>query len=417
MKPLLLYSLLCICIVTILCSCGLGDNKKIPSLRETYSKTDKNPFGSFVAEQGLANIFKEYRIMENRVPFDKDWYYDHIHLKDENYSLYFLITKNLVLKEDEVNTLIDYVKDGNDLFISADYIDPTLLEDIFSTINRTGEILNEVKGNMKETHVSIDFGKTIQGSEYSYYYFPFLNFIENYSEDFTRVLGNNENGQPNYAVFFVGTGRVYLHLAPRAFSNYFLLTGNNYDYFENVISYVRLYPGKIYWDEYYKNSSSALKNHKDNSRDAEKAFSSLQVIKNNPPLRWAFGLALTGLILFVLFKVKRKQRMIHEIKPPGNATVEFTETIGRLYFQNKNNRRIADKMITYFNEQIRNKYFLNTRVVNDEFMNSLAGKSGVAIDEVAALFAHIQMIQTQDNITDDELIALNLKIDHFNKNK
>jgi hypothetical protein len=123
------------------------------------------------------------------------------------------------------------------------------------------------------------------------------------------------------------------------------------------------------------------------------------------------------MIIYVLFNLKRKQRPIEIIKPNSNASVAFAETVGRLYYQQKNNRHLADKMITYFYEHIRNKYFINTTALNNEFINSLAGKSGVSPIETNELFNLIKNIQEQENISDEELMELNLKIENFNKIK
>jgi ribosomal protein L33 len=123
------------------------------------------------------------------------------------------------------------------------------------------------------------------------------------------------------------------------------------------------------------------------------------------------------MLLFVLFNSKRKQKIINVIKPNSNATLAFTETVGRLYYQHKNNRRIADKMITYFYENIRNKYFINTTHINTEFINSLSGKSGLAPGEVSILFNIIKNIQLNEIVTDEELLELNERIDNFNNYK
>jgi hypothetical protein len=229
-------------------------------------------------------------------------------------------------------------------------------------------------------------------------------------------LGVNEKNLPNYVLLFSGRGRLYLHLAPRIFSNYFLLTKDNYRYFEYVTAYLRFDPRYIYWDEYYKNISSSRNRNNLNSKD-DKEFSTLSVIKRNPPLLWAFYIALAGILLYVIFNIKRKQREIDIVKPNNNATLAFTETIGRLYFQHQNNRHIADKMITYFYELIRNKYFINTAVINAEFVNSLSGKSGVSQNDTEELFSMIKNIQEHENITDEQLLNLNLKIENFNKIK
>jgi ribosomal protein L33 len=415
LKLFLRYGLLGILLVVVLISCDLQSKKRIPSLRESYRETDKLPFGGFVAYKGLQAEFPDYWINIADKPFDKTW--PVIKKNSSKYALYFLVTKNLLLSVEEVNAMIEYVKAGNDLFISADYIDSKLLEAVYCTLDRKSEIVNEINGNMYDTHVSMYYGNDIKTSNYGYYYFPFLNYFSSYDTAYARVLGVNENNLPNYLVMFAGKGRLYLHVAPRIFSNYFLLTDDNYHFFENVTAYLRFDPQYVYWDEYYKNhSSSHGKSNLDND-DPDDNFSSLNVVKQNPPLLWAFYIALTGILLYVLFNAKRKRSAIEIIKPNPNATLAFTETVGRLYFQQKNNKNITEKMITYFYEYLRKKYFINTSIINDEFINSLSGKSGISHDETKGLFQIIKNIQSQENVTDQELLTLNEKIDNFKKIK
>ncbi len=275
--------------------------------------------------------------------------------------------------------------------------------------------MNELKGKMHETHVSMYFGNNYTAPAYGYYYFPFLNALTDYDTSFTKVLGTNEINKPNYIVLFEGKGRIYLHVAPRIFGNYFLLTGDNYIYFDNVISYLRSDPKNIYWDEYYKNTDPGRRRNADNKDDDN--FSSLSVIRQHPPLLWAFWLTVAGLLLFILFNIKRKQRVIKTVKPNVNTTVNFTETVGRLYLQKKDNNHIAEKMITYFYEHIRNKYFISTVDINDEFINSLAGKSGVSKEDTQQLFFLIKEIQQEEKTEDLQLLKLNTKIENFLQNK
>lgn len=411
MKIVLKYNLFLLVIISF-CSCQ-QNKKSLPALSESYRRTDKLPFGSFVAYWGFKSEFPDYWINVAEKPFNETWK----GLKSEStntYSLYFLVTKNLILSVDEVNAMIEYVKAGNDLFISADYLDEKLLDAIYCTINRKGEIISEVNGKMHNTYVSMFYGSDSNSAKYSYYYFPFLNYFNSYDPSITRVLGVNELNLPNYIVIFSGRGRLYLHLAPRIFSNYFLLTKENFNYFENVTAYLRLNPQYIYWDEYYKEFSST-RNKNNLNNDGQ--FSSLEVINQSPPLLWAFYLALTAILLYVLFNIKRKQKVIEVVKQNKNSTVAFTETVGRLYLQHKNNRKIAEKMITYFFEYLRKKYFINTAEVTPQFINSLSGKSGVDQRETEKLFEIISNIQQKDEVMDEELLDLNLKIENFKKQK
>ena len=391
----------------------LQNSRQLPSLDETYRHTDTQPFGSFIAFKGLKSEFPEYWINIADQPFTDTWQRFQKDT-DSTYSLYLLITKNLILNDEEANAMMDFVKAGNDLFISADFIDHKLLEPLNCTVDRKDEIVHEVNGKMNNTSISISYGKDINSSEFEYFYFPFLNYFNNYDTATTRVLGVNEKGLPNYIVLFYGKGRFYLQLAPRAFSNYFLLTGNNYHYFESATAYLRFNPQYVYWDEYYNNYSSTR--NKNNFKDGND-FSTLKVINQNSSLVWAFYIGIACILLFTLFNLKRKQRQIRVIPPVKNDSVAFTETIGRLYLQQKHNRNVAEKIITYFYEYLRKKYFIATDNINKDFINSLAKKSGIGQNETIELFECIEKIQSGENVSDEDLFSLNQKVENFKKEK
>ena len=414
MKKKIRYFLFFVCVAISIGSC-IQSGRVLPPLNEDYRKTDKRPFGSFIAYKEFKNLFNDRYVETVTDPFDEEWNVIKDYSSSKKYSLYFLITKNLVLNYTEVNAFMDYVKAGNDLFISADYIDTRLLENINCNNERMAEIVDETKGLMHQTNVSMYEGEDIKSPSYSYYYYPFLNSLSGYDTAFTKVLGVNEKNEPDYILLFWGKGRIYLHVAPRVFSNYFLLSGNNHEYLENVLSYLRSDPKNIYWDEYYKNTNPNRR--KGNNDSKEDNFSSLSVIRQHPPLLWAFWLGIIGLLLFILFNAKRKQRIINVVKPNINTTVNFTETVGRLYLQKKDNNHIAEKMITYFFEHIRNKYFINTSKIDDEFINSLSGKSGVPKETTQQLFSLIDRVHSGERVDDEMLVQLNMEIENFYKNQ
>ncbi len=412
LKKVISYLFILFAAATLMQSCN-PQKRVLPPLVETYRKSDMQPFGGYIAYKEFHNLFNDRYIETVTDPFDEEWKNIQDYSDDNKYSLYFLITKNLVLNYSEVKAFLDYVRAGNDLFISADYIDTRLLENINCNTERDGEIIDETKGLMHNTKVSMYFGDNFNPPSYSYYYYPFLNSLSGYDTAFARVLGLNEKNTPNYIILFSGKGRIYLHVAPRIFSNYFLMTGDNYKYLENVISYLRSDPKNIYWDEYYKNTSPGRR--RDNNSNANDNFSALSVINQHPPLLWAFWLTIVGLLLFIFFNIKRKQRIINIVKPNTNTTVTFTETVGRLYLQKKDNNHIAEKMITYFYEHIRNKYFISTAIINDEFLNSLSGKSGIPKEKAKQLFALIENIQSGEIVDDEKLMQLNSQIENFYK--
>ena len=393
------------------------DQKQLPPLNETFLKNDKKPFGSYVAYHHLKDLYSDRYIETINKSFDVTWKDLSEYNNDIGHSLYILITKNLVLNETEAEAMVSYIKNGNDLLLSADFIDNELLDRIDCREYRDSEIVAEVAGTMNETSLRLYHPQLDSIHKFGYYYYPFLNSFAEYDSLNTKILGYNQAEQANFLLLFIGKGRLYINAAPRAFSNYFLLTGNNYKYFDNVLSYVRSDPKNIFWDEYYKSKSFRKKNPGSGSGTSRTSFSSFNVINKNPPLLWAFWLSVITILLFILFNIKRKQRIINEVKPNTNTTVVFTETVGRLYLEKKNNKNIAEKMITYFYEHIRNKYFMNTDKVTTVFLDTLSRKSGVEYPAVESLFSTIKSFQNKEEISDKELLLLNRQMQNFNKLK
>lgn len=172
-------------------------------------------------------------------------------------------------------------------------------------------------------------------------------------------------------------------------------------------------PEGIYWNEYYAKSDNAMGG---NGRSGS-SFSSFGELLKHPPLAWAFWLSLLSLLLYVLFSIKRKQRIIKQVQPNINSSVAFTETIARLYLQKKDNKNIADKMITYFNEHLRSHYFLSGTAGSPGFIQSLSRKSGVSLEKTTSLFYAIEQANDKTNITDFELLSLNEHIQQFYKKR
>ncbi len=96
-------------------------------------------------------LFDNKYISTNAEAFDVKWKDIKNHSSNTQYSLYFLISKNLEVSEDEAEAMVDFIKEGNDMFIAADFIDENLLDKIKCKTERLDEIISEVHGKMNET--------------------------------------------------------------------------------------------------------------------------------------------------------------------------------------------------------------------------------------------------------------------------
>ena len=98
-----------------------------------------------------------------------------------------------------------------------------------------------------------------------------------------------------------------------------------------------------------------------------------------------------------------------------NASEDFVKTVGRLYFQQKNNQNLAIKMITAFLENIRSSYNLSTSILDEEFTQKLAFRTGQPLFEIKQLVQLIHEVRVKPDLTDKELMDLHLQISQFNK--
>jgi hypothetical protein len=113
----------------------------------------------------------------------------------------------------------------------------------------------------------------------------------------------------------------------------------------------------------------------------------------------------------MIFNAKRKQRIIPIIKPLTNTTVDFTKTIGNLYFQEGNHDTIMEKKIIYFLEKIRQDYLLDTQNLDDDFIKKLHQKSGKDIALIENVVMLIKRQRKTFKSTEAELIKLNAVIE------
>ena len=142
-------------------------------------------------------------------------------------------------------------------------------------------------------------------------------------------------------------------------------------------------------------------------------FSKLGTFLENDVLRWAFWLTIILFGITYLFESKRKQRVIPSIRKLNNTSLDFVKTIGRLYYQRKDNKNLASKISTHFLGYVRTTYNMSTSQMNDDFIKRLAFKSGYPVTLVKEVIAEIRKMEDAYVITDEELLAFNDKIDTF----
>lgn len=376
-----------------------GDDSGQINWLESFSRDDKIPYGTYVLYQELDQLFPDATVHETRNTIYEtltDW---------EKYEMYFGGTTYLFINDDfdadpsDITELFSYVEMGNHAFIAArffpeDFTDSLGFETGVASLGWVSE--DSVASRYLNPHLpdakGFDFQKT--------------NLVDHFTliDTFrTEVLAHNNQGEANLIRVPWGDGAFYLCSAPIILTNYHLLHPENQRFVSLALSHLPA-ENDLIWDEYYKFKNLLRRQY---------TSSPLQYIYSQPALKYAFWLIIASVMLYVIFEIKRTQRIVPIVKPLPNSTLEFTETVGELYYQSKNHKNIAEKRIKIFLEHIRSHYFLKTDTFDDAFIRSLAGKSGVAEPEVAALFRSIVSIQRMSVIEENELIELSHRIDSF----
>jgi hypothetical protein len=383
---------------------GCQQKMKIPDLRETYGYKDTHPFGGYVAYHIVEQSFPDNWINDKNDPFSED-----LNWLTDTASLYISISNELYVDDKDVTRLLDFIYKGNTAFLAASQFDTTLLNKLYCKVKNYDFLARLQPRTFTTTSLRlIDGITTFKEKPLQYFYLPFLNSFSEINAAYCRKVGYNQNDEPNCIVLFWGKGKLFLHCDPRAFSNYFLLQGSNYQYLTQLLQVMPKTPEHVYWNSYYV---------KKTYKGGGSSFSSLSTIFKYPPLIWAFWLALALLLLYIFFNGKRRQRIVPVIPPVKNSSVAFAEAIGGLYLKEKDNKTIAQKMITYFNEHIRTSYFLNTNLVNEDFLISLSRKSGVELIKIKRLYYDMQHATDSPEVKDTMLLSINEQIQEFYKTK
>jgi hypothetical protein len=390
---------------------GSRNSKKKLDSRITLRKYDKIPYGAWVAYNNLKYIFPEAAIYHDK---HEPGYWDSLSNYEGNQAV-FILADYFYADEFEMNQLINFVENGNDVFISARELSTTA-EKFFNcevASFAVPMIFELQEGEVPDTlKLALD---TLPYGNPSYYSFPgrkFNSYFYKIDSATTDILGYNENRKPNFIHLQAGKGNFYVQVAPVAFTNYFLLHKNNIEYYETALSYIPKDIKKIVWDEYYLN-----KRYDNQNNEKKKGwFKVLMNLKNDEGKKSfsaAFWLLMLLMTIYVLLEMRRKQRYIPVIKKPKNDSLDFVKTIGRLYHDKGDHRNLCHKMGSYFLEYVRNKFKLPTGILNEEFITNLRYKSGVDESVIRGITEFIKYAEDAPAISAVELNEFNQLLELF----
>ncbi len=408
MNRYLIYISCCLLVLIGFTACT---KKKQLDERVTLRRNDKIPYGTFYARENLQRIFPEASIFNHKITPDpdhksntRDW----LGYEDNLQTTCYIIVSNQVLPDEkEIEGLFNLVHKGAKIFISSSSIDETLLDSLQLKVSMYNGFVNY----HDTLTVRVNDPVSLKESSYTYPGKAFDNSFSYVDSSIATVLGKNAEGRANFVkISYESGGAFYIHLAPMSLTNFFLLHKQNNAYYDQVFSWIPRNMETVRWDDYFRNSIRG--SSKDND-GAKGAGDTLKWLKGQPPFYWGGLLLLLLLLLIYLFESKRKQRVIPVVEPLKNASLDFVKTIGRMYFQRKDNKDLAYKMTQHFLGHVRSRYNIRTSAMNEEFVQRLAYKSGYDQHAVQQLVYDLNYALDAPQLSDQALLSLNHKLETF----
>jgi hypothetical protein len=374
----------------------LDDTKPKPvDWNPTYSIKDKLPLGLYVFNEEIGSLLKNQKIEKVSITpyeyFEPQFDYDTLVKEYKVKGTIMNISQFSKIDDESVKEICYFVGHGNSAFLSAKMLPNELLDSLKlkmdSEYKYTDSIFNWVanpKLGTKKYNLVENAGN---------------NYFSKTDPKYTTILGyqSGDSVRPNFVKVKFHKGDFYLHTQPAAFTNFHLLKGNHHEYAEKVLSYIPR--GHVYWFVKDQDGSLASK-------------SPLRYILSQPALKSAWYLFMIGMIVFMFFNARRKQRVVPIITPLRNTTIDFTKSIGNLYYQEGDHDNIINKKIIYFLEKIRNEYLIETQKLDGDFVIKLHLKSAKNITDIEkAVFLINAHRKSPHSSIEEDLIQINNAIE------
>jgi hypothetical protein len=387
----------------------------------------KTPYGSSIVYETIPNYFPGAKQELLSQWFRYTSIDEHMYGGVDSASLLILHGLNCYITDEEWLSLLKFAKAGNEIFLLSSNLDVHLMRALqLSKVSAGRE--DRPLNRYNDGSYSMNVLRLTSDTTLSYGYRgrpigAFFQLHERYNKDsleenkekegdaFTRqtleasidtpgdILGTAQR-IPDFLRFKIGQGHLTLHAAPLVLTNYFLLQKGNRAYLDSVWHSFPANISKIYWNGYL-------------NRNVEGA--NLGVLLKYPATRWALIIAACTLLLYVVFGMKRLQRIVPVVPPVENASVSFIETVGKLYYNKGNHQNLAEKMIQHFLEWVRSNYYLDTSLLNEAFAEQLSRKSGKPLSEAQSLIALIHEVRLGTAINPEYLYQLHRSIQSFYK--
>ena len=385
-KTLKLYIILFIVVMAVLAILQFSKTQRT-DWRKNCSPDEKTPFGLFIFSQEAEKLLGDTIRKMDRSPYE---YFSN----NKKFVPRNILMVNKTPDNESAKKILNEVKQGSDFMIIS--------EDFWGYLSDSLDVGDVEPINFEEENVlklsDVKFKNDSLILEKFPGRFGFLWIGKK-----TEILGTTKLKNKTYGANFIrlkyGKGNIYVHTEPLFITNYYLLKPGNQKYAEDVFSYLPKRETIWFTDSNIFRSQNILR-----------------FIFANPPLKYAWWTLIAGLLVFIFFNAKRKQRIVPVIEPLRNKSVEFVKSIGNLYLQEGDFHNMMAKKAQYFLLKVRMDLLIDTQKLDDDFAKKLQLKTGKSMEKInEAVELMKKGTDPYANVTREDLIRMNQLLDEILK--
>jgi hypothetical protein len=371
--------------------------KRVPDLhwQENFTYHSVQPYGAWIFQSLIRRRYSHIPVLEHF----KDTLISDIHSKK---NLYILLSSEVSLDEAESEQLIAFAERGNDVLIITESLST-------SSDDFEGFVMHEQ--GIRDTVIAIQYWWDSEATYRFTYYHQDLERpkpkhfnglaaeLNDYEDQLILATAQNDSIIV-FAEWLVDTGSILLHTIPSVFSNLASKQSFYLNHFNRFFD--QFSPEMVILDH--------MNFHLDSNRNSQ---SPLQFILNHKALRLAYYLLLFIVLSFIIFKAKRRQKIIPTLELNNNTSLEYVKTLSSLYKQQQQHKKLIYHLKSIFIHNIKKRYFLDYH--DPGFVTHLARKSKVDLEEIQELVQEFSRAEKKLNVGDGHLTILHHKLEMFYK--
>lgn len=314
-------------------------------------------------------------------------------------ATYIFIGEGFQLADYEYSQLEEYVDSGATMFLCFDLTSDNIYNRYFEQNAYLWEYSDKLYVAMGDTslaYYSVFQNDTIQSDWYTFY--PYM-LKDTVIQPFAWAMDN-----PIAYELAKNKGKIVMHSIPRLFANYQVVSPNGFAHAEVMLR--RIPKNKpVIWlecgrhDFNYTYQDPGMDEEGDGKEKEDRSL--IQFLMKNPSLRLAFLLAIGVLLLYVLFRAKRREAVLPGIPEKRNMSLAFVETLSSIYLSRRSPYSILLVLRKNFYMAINRHFYidlLNTKN-REEDERRLLEKASVDSEELKRMLRFLEQSKGVNEVT------------------